>query len=100
MLLECRQFEELHSEFDRWLVTVEEELASDPAQKLNTQRLNRQNKVNILLVLEKRAFGGQHFVKGVASLISFWQHLYCLVSKKLELYVTLFTFVNLSITQE
>ena len=45
MLLECRQFEELHAEFDRWLITVEEELASDPAQKLNTQRLNKQNKV-------------------------------------------------------
>ena len=50
MLLECRQFEELHSEFDRWLVTVEEELASDPAQKLNTQRLNKQNKVKQIKV--------------------------------------------------
>ena len=72
MLLECRQFEELHSEFDRWLVTVEQELASDPAQKLNTQRLNKQNKVNVLLVLEKHAFGGQLFEIGVVSLISFW----------------------------
>ena len=47
MLIECRQFEELHAEFDRWLVTVEQELATDPAQKLNTQRLNKQNKVRL-----------------------------------------------------
>ena len=47
MLIECRQFEELHAEFDRWLVTVEQELATDPAQKLNTQRLNKQNKVSL-----------------------------------------------------
>ncbi|KAL3882693.1 hypothetical protein ACJMK2_029006, partial [Sinanodonta woodiana] len=46
MLLECRQFDELYAEFDRWLAQVEEDLDSDPTspQKRNTQRLISQNK--------------------------------------------------------
>jgi len=45
MLLECRQFDRLHAEFDRWLVSVEQELATDTPANINTQRLNKQNKV-------------------------------------------------------
>ncbi|XP_053396069.1 dystrophin-like isoform X7 [Mercenaria mercenaria] len=44
MLLECHQFDAMYAEFDRWLVTVEEELSTDTPANLNTQRLNKQNK--------------------------------------------------------
>ncbi|XP_060563443.1 dystrophin-like [Ruditapes philippinarum] len=44
MLLECHQFDAMYAEFDRWLVTVEEELSTDTPANLNTRRLNKQNK--------------------------------------------------------
>jgi hypothetical protein len=50
MLLECHQFDAMYAEFDRWLVTVEEELSTDTPANLNTQRLNKQNKVLQILV--------------------------------------------------
>jgi hypothetical protein len=49
MLLECHQFDAMYAEFDRWLVTVEEELSTDTPANLNTQRLNKQNKVKIFV---------------------------------------------------
>lgn len=30
MLLECRQFDEIHAEFERWLLQVEDELEKNP----------------------------------------------------------------------
>ena len=46
MLVECHQFDEKYAEFDRWLSAVEEELKTDTPSNLNTQRLQKQNKVN------------------------------------------------------
>lgn len=36
MLLECRQFDEMHAEFERWLGQIEEDLHANPVRASGT----------------------------------------------------------------
>lgn len=36
MLLECRQFDEMHAEFERWLGQIEEDLHANPVNATGT----------------------------------------------------------------
>ena len=51
MLLECRQFDELYAEFERWLSSVEEELDNRPLRPqapTDMEALIKEHKVGVL----------------------------------------------------
>ncbi|XP_069136952.1 dystrophin-like isoform X1 [Argopecten irradians] len=67
MLLECRQFDEIHAEFERWLLQVEEELEKNPvdprAQDVDQQIAQQQ-------ALQKEVDERQRIIDNVKKLAS------------------------------
>lgn len=54
MLLECRQFDELYAEFERWLSQIEEELDARPIRPQSpndVDRLLKEHKVAKFMIL-------------------------------------------------